>query len=237
MTDRKVLAQRSGRELHGKPRLISIALAPFGAHAWSLTQVRGTRRVMMEVRRGLVSAVLSAAMLCGAATTLVGCPRAITPAEIDHNGTKTFYGRDAGQVVRATVAALRTLGYDVTVADVGSGKVKTAPKLVVVHAVGNSYGATALRDELAWSIDFVRASDGTVVRLTPRFFRNGQPLDNSQISADPLNKAFADLFREIDSNLPGGAPLNAPATKSTGAAKTASTAKPSKSSKYAKTAQ
>ena len=193
---------------------------------------------MMQVRRGFLSALLSTVMLCGAATALVGCPRAITPAEIDRNGTKTFYGRSPGQVANATIAALRTLGYEVTVADVSGGKLKTAPKLVVVHAVGNSYGATAYRDELAWSIELVKASDGTVVRLTPRFFRNGQPLDNSMVSADPLNKAFADLFREIDSNLPGGGgAVTTPTASTTTPVKSASTAKPSKSAKYAKTAQ
>jgi hypothetical protein len=179
--------------------------------------------------------LLAVALICGAASSLVGCPRAITPAEIDRNGTKTYYGRDAGQVVHATVSALKTLGYEVVVADVAGGKVKTAPKLVQVTAVGNAYSATALQDSLAWSIEFVKASDGTVVRLHPRFFRNGQPIDESMINADPMNKAFADLFREIDDNLPAGGakPATTPSTSTT-PKKPAAPAKPSKVAKYAK---
>jgi hypothetical protein len=197
---------------------------------------------MTDFRRGIVSALLAVALASGAGSTITGCARTITPAEIDRNGTKTFHGREAGQVVRATVAALRTLGYEVVVADVAGGKVKTAPKLVTVHAVGNQYHATAMADSLAWSIDFVKATDGTVVRLHPRMYRNGQPIDETMINADPMNKAFADLFKEIDENLPGGASVDPVTPTTTSTTSTTSTtkkaeAKASKSSKYAKTAQ
>ena len=189
------------------------------------------------------SLLLSASLFVGfvgMASSLVACaPRSITPAEIDHNGTKTFYGRDAGSVGRASVAALRTLGFDVVVTDMVAGKIKTAPKVVAVHAVGNQYAATALQDSLAWTVELVRASDGTVVRLHPRFFRNGQPIDNSQIAAAPMNRAFVDLFREIDENLPGGSASTSttsapvvPAAKTNNASKATT-----KANKYAKTAQ
>lgn len=217
---------------------MTIALASLDPpHALSLAQARANRRAMNAVktnRRGVGSLLLSAVLLAVAASSSAGCaPRTITPAEIERNGTKTYYGRDAGQVTRATVTALQTLGYEVVVADVAGGKVKTSPKVVAVHAIGNKYSATALQDSLAWTIDLVKASDGTVVSLHPRFFRNGQPVDESQISADPMNKAFADLFREIDDNLPAGGGAPAGPLKPAPAKKPATTPKPSKVAKYA----
>jgi TonB family protein len=128
--------------------------------------------------------------------------RTITPAEIEQRGTKPYPGKSPAQVMKASVVALKTLGFDVVVAD--AGKVKTAPKTIQVSAVGGAYSATAIEDALAWTLDVDAASDGSVIHAHPRSYRNGQPLDERNLGYNYMSHAFSDLFKEIDDNLPGG---------------------------------
>jgi hypothetical protein len=137
-----------------------------------------------------------------AATTLPACMRTITPDEIEQRGTKPYPGKSPAQVMKASVVALKTLGFDVVVAD--GGKVKTAPKTIQVTAVGGAYSASSYEDALAWTLDVDAASDGSVIHAHPRSYRNGQPLDERNLSYNYMSHAFSDLFKEIDGNLPGG---------------------------------
>lgn len=154
------------------------------------------RRLCTVLLRGFL--VLCALAMC------IGCARSLTAADIQEHGTRRFAGHAQREVTGASIAALRTLGFDVAVADQNGGHVKSAPKLLQVYAVGGPYSATALRDELAWSIDVSSAPDGVLVYARPRAFRNGQAMDDSEMNADYMERAFADLFREIESNLSGG---------------------------------
>jgi hypothetical protein len=139
-----------------------------------------------------------------AATTLAACMRTITPDEIEQHGTKPYPGKSQAQVMKASVVALKTLGFEVVVADAASGKVKTAPKTIQVSAVGGAYSATAIEDALSWTLDVDAASNGSVIHAHPRSYRNGQPLDERNLGYNYMNRAFTDLFKEIDDNLPGG---------------------------------
>lgn len=139
------------------------------------------------------------------APLVVGCGRTITPAEIDQYGTRAYRGPTKAQTVKATSIALASLGYEVVVADGTSGVVKTSPKVVQTHAYGSQYSATSIQDSLAWSVQITSTPNGSLVRAKPRAYRNGQPLDDNQMMASYMQKAFASLFAEIETNLPAGA--------------------------------
>ena len=158
--------------------------------------------------QGLLGA-LSALALVVSLTSLAGCGRAITPAELDKNGTHVFHGHQKPETVHASAIALKTLGYEVVVEDAASGRVKTSPKLVTVHAVGGNGSATAIADSIQWSLEIVGTSSDSVVKAHPHAFRNGLALDDSQLQAGAVNKAFVDLFKEIDENL-GSGPVSTP---------------------------
>jgi hypothetical protein len=162
---------------------------------------------MRSSSRAWRACVLAGALLTlGASGTLAGCARPLTAADIEEHGTKPFPGRSPAQVVRASTVALRTLGYEVVVADAASGRIKTAPKLMQVYAVGSRYSATTVANALAWTIDITPARGGAVVHAHPRAYANGALQDDGVMNAEYMEKAFADLFREIESNLPGAAP-------------------------------
>jgi hypothetical protein len=169
-------------------------------------------------RGGLLFVLLSLALLAA-------CMRSMPPAEVEQKGTKEYAGQGGSKVMQATSVALKTLGYDVTLTDAGRGRVKTAPKLIQVTAVGSSYSATAISDSLAWTIDVSASSNGSVVHARPQAFRNGLPLDLSNVNAAYLDRSFDALFHEIEDNLPGYVPPAPPASASTSSAAAASSAK------------
>jgi len=134
------------------------------------------------------------------ATLATGCMRTITPAEIQQLGTKAYPGHSRAQVARAAMAALKVLGFEV-VADETAPRIRTAPKLIQVHATGSAYSATTISDALAWSLEITAEGNGCVVHAQPRGYRNSQPLDDTEIGYDYMDRAFKELFREIDENL------------------------------------
>jgi hypothetical protein len=133
---------------------------------------------------------------------MVGCLRTITPAEIRQLGTKPFPGHGRIQVAKASVAALKVLGFQV-VADHTAPRIRTAPKLIQVYAAGTAYSVTTTSDALAWSIEVTQDAKGSLVHAEPRAYRNGQPLDFDQVGYDYMDRAFTELYREIDDNLKG----------------------------------
>src|SRR5688572_11531276 len=96
-----------------------------------------------------------AVLLAFAAGAALGCTpvRLVSAADLSHYGTRPFHQPKA-EVVRATATALKTLGYEVTVADETSGKVKTSPKVAVIGAVRtSSYTAVGYQSAIAWSLE------------------------------------------------------------------------------------
>ena len=139
-----------------------------------------------------------------AAPALAGCPRTITPAEVEQYGTRAYKGPNKAQTVVATSLALRTLGYEVVLADADGGVIKTAPKVVQVHAVGSKYSSSSIEDALAWTVTITTTPNGSLVRAEPRPYRNGQPLEKTQLIESTMHRAFDALFAEIESDLPAG---------------------------------
>jgi hypothetical protein len=156
-------------------------------------------RAPVAARAVLLALVVVAALLATA------CAPALTPADIEQYGTRTYPGTSRAQVFRGSVAALRTLGYDTAVVDEGAGRIKSAPKLLVVHASGTRYSARATGSSLAWDIDVVAAGAGTVVRARPRGYEGGQSVPASRMNGEYIKRTYETLFAEIESNLPAGA--------------------------------
>jgi hypothetical protein len=162
------------------------------------------------------------------AVGLLGCTphRLVSAADLQRYGTRPFKEPKA-EVVRATATALRTLGYEVTVADEATGKVKTSPKVVVIGAVRTStYTAVGYQNAIAWTIDVTPGSDGsTLVRATPRAYLNGQEDTRDRWDADYMEQSIDTVFREIASDLPAtAAPTEGVAAKAKPEPKTAAPA-------------
>lgn len=141
----------------------------------------------------------SIALLAGA-TLLAGCGRTITPDQVKALAKRSYAGRKRDELVKASVTALKTLGFEVVVEDTETGTVKTAPKALVATASGTATTAIAVTNDLAWTIEVTNAGDGVDVQATPRASQGGQTYDGPY-DADYMERVVADLFKEIESNL------------------------------------
>jgi hypothetical protein len=157
------------------------------------------------------------AVVFGASLAMLGC-RLVTPQELVNFETHVYPGHTQAQVFDATVLALKSIGFDVVVADKAAFRIKTAPKVVVVHAAATSSStAVASSDTVAWNIDVLSASDGASMHAEPRLYRAGSSVDTSTLLYDFADNMFRTLYSEIDSDLPP--PGQAPPAATSGAAK------------------
>jgi hypothetical protein len=136
----------------------------------------------------------------------VGCGRPVTADELDRLEARSYQGRSRGEVLKATVTALRSLGYEVVSVDQAAGRVKTAPKIVVVHAARTSSStAIASGDAVAWTIDVSGAKGGAQLHAEPRLYSGGQNVETTRLNETYAQRLFTTLYGEIDSSLPGTA--------------------------------
>ena len=154
-------------------------------------------------RRITVIACLSLLLVTYA---LVGCVIPLSPADLERDENHFYPGRSKAQLYKATLTALQTTGFQVVVNDQGGGKLKTAPKVITATAYGNSYGAVATENAIAWSIDVMPAAGGAALRAEPRAYSGGQLIPPSSVNGDYLERLFGTLYGAVDENLPGGTP-------------------------------
>ncbi len=156
--------------------------------------------------------LFASACLAGLLAFSSGCltQRVMTPAELEQHESHPYAGQSKARVFEATSTALRSMGYEIVVRDAASGRLKTAPKLIMVRAVSDGYNAMASSREIAWTVDVSDASGGTVVHAEPRGFAGGQSVDASHMDASFLESSFDTLYSEIESNLPKAAATAAP---------------------------
>jgi hypothetical protein len=155
--------------------------------------------------------LLACAFLVGA------CAEPMSPADLAKNEVHPYPGRTKAEVFKASVAALKTLGYEVVTTDAASGRIKTSPKLVTVTAYGNGTTAVASANSVAWTLEVSDVSGGASVNAEPRGYSAGQAVGPERMNAAFLERTFATLYSEIDDNLPLGKPAAAetPAPKAT----------------------
>jgi hypothetical protein len=149
----------------------------------------------------LFRAAFAAAFLATACIAVTACARAATPAELQDWGTRTYAGTSRAAAFKACVTAVRSLGYDVAMLDANAGRVRTAPKVVLVTVVGNQYSAQAASSSLAWDIDIGASADGIVIHATPRGYHADQEVPATSMNAAYFKKAFETLFSEIERDM------------------------------------
>jgi hypothetical protein len=135
----------------------------------------------------------------------VACGRTVTPAELRDFEARTYSSHSKSQVYKATLIALRSQGYEIVATD-GENRIKTGPKLVVVHAARTSSStAIASGDSVAWTIDVAPEPKGTSVHAEPRLYSGGQAVDATRLNYSYAQRLFATLYGEIEQNLEGTA--------------------------------
>jgi hypothetical protein len=158
---------------------------------------RSARRVPFVLASRLLGLWLAVA-------SLSGCVMALSPVDLARVENHPYPGRSKAQVFRATVTALRSLGYELVVSDEGAGLIKTAPKVMTATAHGNAYGAVATENSVAWTIGVQPIAGGVGLHADPRGYSGGQAVPADQINGAFLERLFATLYAEIDTNLPPG---------------------------------
>ncbi len=108
------------------------------------------------------------------------------------------YEQDAAHVQRATAAALKVLGYGIVVDE--PGRIRTAPKVAVVQAVGTAYRATAVETSVGWEVQLTAAGGGTSVRAIPHGYSGGQENSGSWDKAF-FESSLKTLFHEVDDRM------------------------------------
>jgi hypothetical protein len=90
--------------------------------------------------------------------------RVMTPEQVSQAGTRRYVGASREAAVEGCAVALATLGYEVTLKDPANGRVKTAPKTILVTAKGDGNSASATDDQPSWSkfADLWREIDDTM---------------------------------------------------------------------------
>jgi hypothetical protein len=140
-------------------------------------------------------------LLAAAPIALAACGRSVTAAELGQWDTRTYKGATAPQLQHATSVALRTMGF--TIVDESGGRIKTAPKVVVVSAAGSRYSAVAVDNSLAWAIEISPAREGATIHASIRPSQGGVSLQPTAVNVNYVEAWYRDLYREIENNLNG----------------------------------
>jgi hypothetical protein len=146
-----------------------------------------------------------AAALAGAAGCFATSKPVATPADLERLGTRQYPDRNAEEVSKAAVTALKLLGYEVVTTD---PRIRTAPKPVATTTYGTAYGAGGVAransqsytEEVAWDVEVKAEGPGAFLRAVPRAAVNGTPME--QVYVDWAERTFGQLMKEIDASLP-----------------------------------
>jgi hypothetical protein len=136
----------------------------------------------------------------------------MTPAEISEHGSHVYHAPLA-DVVRAGVAALSSIGYEIASADAERGLVVTRPKLVHSSTTsaaavggGQARGIAVTRDYYRRYKLIMREQDGaTTVAAEPSMFEGSQDISSMPIWAlaggAGERTLWDQLFKEMDTHL------------------------------------
>jgi hypothetical protein len=142
-------------------------------------------------------------------TTLAGCFHILTTEQLVQRSTREFWSVTTEQATEGCAKALETLGYKVTVKDLPTGVIRTAPKSIYVTASGGNGTATLTEDALAWNVQIQPISSGVVVKATPRAYRNGDDITARGLPDIVIDPKFNTLWSEFSSAL-GKEPIAPP---------------------------
>lgn len=132
------------------------------------------------------------------------CARPITPSELYTFGSRRYAGRSTEELVAASSVALKTLGYRVIVADATTGRVKTAPKTIVVQAADGE-PTTTTNASMTWTLEVTPAREGAngiEIHAMPQTNVGGRELPVAgNATVDYMQTQFSELWKEIDDSL------------------------------------
>lgn len=139
---------------------------------------------MINLRNILIG--ISAIYLSGCTTYQV-----LTSDQLSERGTKVYKGVSVERSIEATLAALKVLGYDVTLKEVKAkmALIKTAPMN---------------RDGVSWALLIRPDGDDVQIKARPKAYRNGAEMTGEKVFvAEVMDPRFRDLWNEIDGLLVG----------------------------------
>lgn len=146
------------------------------------------------MRRPISPAAGLVVLAIAAGIAAQGCAtKMMTPAQVAANGARPYRAHDPKALVRASAAALESLGFEVVVEDAGTGKVVTRARTVVIK----EHAPIAV----AWSVAVEQTASGAMVRAQPQYLKSGAPL--ASLDAPYVQASLTELFEEIDASLPG----------------------------------
>lgn len=162
----------------------------------------------MKLPTTLLSLCIAVGVL--SAPVLVGCAGGgggalMTPEEIGSHGTHKFASSEA-ETFAATIGALRTLGYIVTVANEEKGMIKTdrKPLRAQAYAGGGQAVAVEVTRQYYVRLESTDASNTTVV-AEPKVFIGERDVTNDKVwmleGPEGERELWRRLFAEIQSNL------------------------------------
>jgi hypothetical protein len=142
----------------------------------------------------------------------------VTPQELVDFETRPYPGHSQSEIFGVAVSALRTIGYEVTLADKSSFHIQTAPRVVMAHAAATSSNTPiATNETTAWDITVLSAAGGATLHAEPRLNRSGASVEPSTFSYDFATEMFMTLYKEMERELStaasGGAPAATPSKK------------------------
>jgi len=146
------------------------------------------------MRRILSPAAGLVVLAIAAGVASQGCStKMMTPAQVAAHGARPYGAHDPKALVRASAAALESLGFEVVVEDAAAGKVVTKPRTVVIK----EHAPIAV----AWSVAVEQTAAGPIVHAQPQYLKSGSPL--ASLDAPYVQASLAELFDEINASLPG----------------------------------
>jgi hypothetical protein len=155
---------------------------------------------MLQRRPFVIGSLLGFLLLLAAC----GQGQLMTPAEIDQNGTRVFQAPPA-KVFVASVAALRSQGYEIAAADPAKGSIVTKPKLVSAIATGDANQAQAVGILRRYRLSLTPSGAGTKVRVEPGAFQGTADISAHEVwvldGPGGERAQWSQLFQEIQANL------------------------------------
>lgn len=152
---------------------------------------------------------LFVAFLALSAASLPGCfgstGAMLTQQEISAYGSKTV-AKPLPDTFKATVGALKVMGYSIAVEDADKGLIKTERKVIRAQAVGNAHAVMATNVARQYSLKLAESEPGkTAITATPRVFVGERDVSDDKVwvleGPEGERQLWGALFKEIESQL------------------------------------
>jgi hypothetical protein len=155
-----------------------------------------------------IKSFLSAITLSLALSLFAGCAMFganLTQQELTTYGTKTL-AKPLPDTFKATIGALKVMGYQIAVEDAAKGIIKTERKVIRANAIGNSTSASATNIYRQYSLKLGESEPGkTAVTATPYVFIGERNVSEDKVwvieGPEGERQLWSSLFKEIESQL------------------------------------